>query len=68
VDEAEFFGGEDVGAEVEVVAFVVDESEGEHGGRKRSIDLGIEEQRKNLTTQRTAEDAEKRASGGFLWL
>ena len=32
VDEAEFFGGEDVGAEVEVVTFVVDEFEGEHGG------------------------------------
>ena len=31
VDQAEFFGGKDVGAEIEVVAFVVDEFEGQHG-------------------------------------
>jgi hypothetical protein len=31
VDETEFFGGEDMGAEIEVVAFVVGEFEGQHG-------------------------------------
>ena len=30
VDEAKFFGGKDVGAEIEVVALVVDEFEGQH--------------------------------------
>ena len=52
-----------MGAEVEVVVFVVDEFEGEHGRRKRSIDLGIEEKRKNLTQSSPFADA-LRASRG----
>jgi hypothetical protein len=70
VDQAKFFGRENVGAEIEVVAFVVDEFEGKHGGRKRSIDLRIEEKTKSLTqsSERAAGDAEKRGSGGFVAL
>jgi hypothetical protein len=40
VNQAEFFGGKDVGAEVEVVEFVVDEFEGKHERNQSQFSTG----------------------------
>jgi len=50
VDEAEFFGGEYVSAEVEIVAFVVDEFEGEHRCNQFQSSTGHTKVENDITT------------------
>jgi hypothetical protein len=49
VDQAEFFGGKDVGAEIEVVALVVDEFEGKHECNQSQFSTGHTKAQNDIT-------------------